>query len=162
MPSRWMTCPVVTTSDGVRRAKVGIYRDPGTPETPRLVKDSDGTETTVHLRNLYRYSASISSQRPGQVNSWCLCFVKGEDLSPLDADAEIDNLLEQDLTPNMLGETPRSLGWSASRVDRLKERLRDKSVSVDGVGMDTPLWQVVERVGQRVNPAFHPRRTWVR
>lgn len=163
MPSRWVDCPVMNDPDA-RRAKVGHFRDPGTPETLRTAPETGDTDTDtfVLLRNRYRYAACISSGRPGEVNDRCLVFVRGEDFAPLDADPEIINVLEQDLTPNMLADSPTRLGWDAARIARLRQRLVDRGVDVRGLTSDRPLWEHLQRLGRRVNPSFTPRGTFVR
>ena len=154
---RWVLCPVVesTWPDGtrVRVPKVSQMADPSRP--PILSRLDDGTSVLVPRR--VRFSTVISDGLPGQVNGWCLCLVRSADLTVLTADPEVIDALEgedYDDGDNRLATTPRLRGWSGAKLTRVRTRLDARGIDTSGLSADTPLWQILRRVGRRVPPHF--------
>lgn len=137
MAGRIYICPVVNFN---------IDGDVGRAPKPRIIIEPGRGKN-------YQYSAAIAG------GSWCLCYVKATDFSALDADPECTDLFEAlDLTPAMLDETPRSLGWSAAKQQRVRQRAIDVGVDVTGITADTTFEQILLRICRTVAPYFHPRR----
>lgn len=150
MPARLIYGPVVTETlpDGrtVRRPLVAVLADPGA--TGRV----------------YGHLSAISDGQPGAVNDWCLSLVVGSNLSALDADPELVNLLEEAGGTvagirAMLTSSPTQLGWSAARRNRMQNRMTAKGADLAGLTASSPLWQFLNRLGQVVRPGFDVR-TW--
>lgn len=141
---RWIVCPVIDESnpDGgtIRYPKIARMTDPGTGF-------------------FYRFSAALVDGKPR-----CVCFVRGRDFTPIDADAEcidpFENVNYED-ADNRLLATPASLGWTPARQTRLRNRLIAWGVDVTGITSDTPLWQVLRRVMQTIHPSCQPQGMWV-
>ena len=95
---------------------------------------------------------------------WCLCFVRGVDMSGLDADPEIIDVLETDYEDidGFLAATPNDLNWSPGKLNRVKNRLESKGVDFTGLTKDDPLWMWIQRAGEYVTPGFTPKGTWVK
>jgi hypothetical protein len=164
VPLRWFLCPVdnETAHDGTIRRWPRIARivDPSRPPTPGV--DALGNPTAIP--KTYRFVCAISDGQPGQVNNWCLCIVRSTDFAPLNAALDVNDLLEEAYEDgdNRLNATPNDLGWSAAKRVRVRDRLIAKGVDISGLTADSPLWRWLERVGQRIQPGWHPRGAWVR
>lgn len=148
MPIRWVVSPVVTAvetdEDGnvsppFRVAKVATLVDPGTGRR-------------------YRCSSAIDAA------NFALTFVRGVDMSAINADAQCIDLLEvvYEDEASILDATPTSLGWNAARLTRIRNRLIAKGVDVTGITATTPIRAIVERLGRAIHANFHAGGTWVR
>ena len=153
MGTRWVLCPVVTiqTDNGIYRApKVALFVDPGKP--PRSDVDEETGLAVSHGRG-YNRSSVIGAF------DWCVCYVRGSDWTPLDQDAEIVTLV-QDGEP--LDASPKSLGWTAQRLDQLKQTIDAKRGNVQALAQSSPLYEFIVALGQRIRPDFVTTRgTWV-
>lgn len=149
MPIRWVISPIVI-DQGVRRPKVATLVDPGRPPTG---VDDIG----VLIPHTYKHSSVCGAV-------WCLSFVRGVDLSVLDADQQCIHVFEQDYedSQGFLDQTPRSLGWTNARLNRIRDRLSSRGVDVTGLTADSPLWEIAQRLGRHLHGRFQPRGTWVR
>lgn len=84
--------------------------------------------------------------------TWVLCFVEGDDLSPMDADGQIIDILEQ-LTDGVFATRAELIAWMratpfASLASNVRNRIRNRlsNAGIDITGIDTDnLAQVVER-----------------
>lgn len=164
MPTRWVICPVVL-ENGVRRPKVATLVDPGIAPKQVAVIDDDGNpvldgrgeQTFRTVFKTYRHSSAIDTA------DWCLSFVRGVDLSALDADPEIFSVTDRDAedADKLLDRTPRELGWDADKLATRTSELTKRGAENIGVTLDTPLIEIVERLGKRHNPLFTAHGTWV-
>ena len=160
MPIRWVICPVIETVmlDGtpLRYPKVEAIRDAAYPEW----------QTTDDEGNLVTKFIGLGHSSVIELSNWCLSFVRGQDFSLLDADVQVINVFEagsdyEDID-SFLANTPRSLNWKTSKVNRIKDKLLNYGVDLTGITLDTPLWQILQRVGQRIRSDFPgPKGTWV-
>jgi len=166
MPCRWILCPVVSrfvAGHGTGRwplvadlVDVGRVPQPGT--------DDDGRPTL--LPKGFNLSAVISDGQPGEINNWCLCFVRYVDASTLDEQAAANpafvNVLERDYEDgdNFLARSPTTDGWSPQRVTRLKTIVNARG-SAGGLNASSPFWAWLARLGSVIRPGFEPRGTWV-
>lgn len=144
MPARLIYGPVVTNGDS-RWPKVAALADPG-----------------ATVGKVYGHVSAISDGQPGQVNDWCLSLVVGSNLSAVDADAELVNILEEAGGTvagirAMLLQSPNDLGWNAARRTRVQNRLTAKGADLTGLTANSPLWQFLNRLGQVVMPGFDIR-----
>lgn len=143
MPSRWVVNPVIF-HDGARKPKVATIPDPGRP--PEII---DG-DTVIRY---YRHSSSIGEMER------CLSYVVGADLSALDADPEITTVL--DGNDENLALTPYDKKWKADRFEKMEVLLWTHGADHRGIGPDTPLWVIVQRLGKQFHEHFTPKGTWV-
>jgi len=139
---RWVICPVVIASDGVRRAKVSTITDPGRP--PASTFDDDGL--LIVINKTYQHTSIISSGLVGEENTWCLCLVWGESMANLDLDVEVVNLLGKDFSTiaearAILDLTPRSQGWGVSQVNKTASILQVEGVDTVGLTIDSTFEQ---------------------
>ena len=164
MPARIVITPVAI-SEGprgsiIRVPLVSTIVDPGRP--PTETEDDDGNPITVP-KTLVHVSA-ISSGQPGERNEDCMSIVAGVDMSNLDAQANIVTLFESGTDRPLadlrrwLTNTPGGLGWSNARQNRLRNRLISYGADVAGLTGDTPLWQIVNRLGRVWEPTFDVRQ----
>lgn len=95
---------------------------------------------------------------------WCLCFVRGVDMTALDADLEIDDVLEHDYEDidDYLAETPNTLSWSDNKMDSFKGNFEVKGVDYSGLTKNDQLWAWLQRSGEYVMAGFTPKGTWVK
>lgn len=153
MPARWVICPVVLDR-GARKPKVSIIFDPGI--APYFTKDEDGN--SIMVRKTYHHSSCIDEA------DWCLSFVRGVDLSALDTDPEVINVLGHDHEDEdrLLAKTPRGLEWTPQKLKALKSLLENKNVDISDLNEDAPLWKAIAKLGQKIRPGFKPKGTWVK
>lgn len=106
----------------------------------------------------YGHSSAIGTE------NWCLSFVRGVDMLALDADAEIEDVLEHDYeeADNYLAETPNSLSWSDSKTNDFKGKFEVKGVDYSGLTKNDQLWAWLQRSGEYVMAGFTPKGTWVK
>lgn len=145
MAYRWVISPVVTISrpdtdggadDVFRAPKVSAHLEPGRGK-------------------YYQHSSAIDA------GNWCLSLVKADDFTPLDADPECIHLLEANfinLNHIDLNQTPRDLGWTNARLTRIKNRAAARGINTTGLTLDTPLWQILQRICQAIAAFFDARR----
>ncbi len=147
---RWVLSPVL--------AELGA--DGRTYRRAKLADKLDATRPGKTVK----YVAVISDGQPGQINGWCLCLVRAGSFAALDADAELDNALDLDYddAQPFLDNTPNTLGWNAAKMKRVRDRMTARGVDTTGLTMDTPLWQILARIGQAIQPGWSPSGTWVR
>ena len=156
---RWVISPVIIDGN-TRRAKVFTLPDLGRPPVTGL----DGEGFPITAQPTYIGSAAISDGAAGQVKVWCLCFVRGVDPASMNADPTIVNVLERDYddaVETLLNKTPRAEGWKQPKLTTLKSKLSAKGVVVADITLDTPFWEILQRLGRVVNFAFRPKGTWV-
>ena len=174
MPARVVICPVDVTVDdnGERRRtpRVGNIPDPGRPPVEVVVPsstDRDGNLVPgemVTVTPTYTFSAAISDGLPGQVNDTCLCLVAGVDMSGLDADPEVESLFETaddqllDEQRNWLANTPKTLGWKAGKLNKIKGKLNKEGVTTSDLTDDNPLHDYCNRVAAKYSPGWDIRR----
>lgn len=143
MPYGIYICPVVSYSipdpeggaaDVGRGPKVRVMTEPGRTKN-------------------YQYSAAID------VGDWCLLLVRAQNFAAIDADTSIINLFEGTVAEAkaFLSETPRSLGWSAARLNRIRQRIEALGISTAGLTMDSTIETILNRIGQQIDPGFQVR-----
>lgn len=165
MPARWVINPVVQVG-GAFVPKVSTLADPG-----RTVPDPKN----------YKHSSVIDPAL-----SWCLSYVVGTDLTPLDTDPDIEDLFEEDepqlMTPvrpppappsvvarrsshsSYLDSTPDSRGWDATKKDRVSQRMADRGADVGALTGSSPLHVCLRQLARAVFPQFPDKgafATWV-
>lgn len=158
MPIRWVICSVIEQDGGkVRLPLVATIPDPGIP--PEQGVDDDGNPIIVFPT--YAHSSVID------VGNWCLSFVRGVDMSGLDGNPDVINVFEPDSdfedVDGFLAKSPNELGWFLGKVKRIKRRLENKGADFTGLTMDSPLWEILKRIGMVIWPNFKgPKGTWVK
>lgn len=141
MPARLVICPVDVEvgADGVTRRtpRVSSIPDPGKPPFMCV------------------FSAALSDGLPGQENDFCFCLVAAIDLSAVDADSEVISLFEvgddQQLNSiqTWLTNTPKSLGWKAGKINKIKGKLNKRGVTTSDLSEDTALSEFANRIGRK-------------
>ena len=157
---RWFVCQVDSDAHG-RWPRLSRIVDPSRPAVPG--EDHAGNPTLQG--KFYRYVCVISDGKVGQVNAWCVCLVWSRgDFAPILAAAQIVDLFEQSFEDigNWLATTPKGLGWSNAKMIRIRDRLIARGVDVTGITPDTPLWRILWRIGQRIQPGWDPRNVMLR
>ena len=159
MAARIVIEPVVVTDSGTRMPLHATLVDPGRPAGDG--EDDDGNPITI-AKHLVGVSA-ISSGLSGERNHDTLSVVAGADLSNLDTAEGVVTLFEtgsdQPLAElrQWLTTTPNALGWSAAKRNRIITRLTNAGADITGITGDTPLWQIVNRLGDVWSPGFDVR-----
>jgi len=159
--TRWVISPVIAEimSDGRthRFPKLAEKEDLGRPRTISLDDPIPGESRLIIPR--FGWSAAISDGQPGQINDWCLCFVRGVDFSAIDTDIGISTLLE--LVPGLLDKTPDLENWPNRQFGQFRGKLVAKGVATSEVRRDRPLGQMLQVLGRIVQSQFSPRGTFV-
>jgi hypothetical protein len=154
MPARLIYGPVLNelSPDGriTRRPKVAAMLDSGATdrEYGHVSAISDGASVRSHFE---------SGTPLDPIDTWCVSLVVGSNLSALDADAELINILEEaggtvSGIRTMLTSSPNQLGWSTAKRNRVQNRLTAKGASLTGLTANSPLWQFLNRLCQVVMP----------
>src|SRR3990167_736331 len=156
MPSRWVLCPVVMiqpvdavgtpTGSSYRAPKFRLYQDPGKPLLSGIDEESG---VPFSHRKSYTHSSVIDTP------TVCVSMVRGVDFSPLDADADIVTLADDDIP---LDRTLRSAGWTQSRFTKILTRLRQLGGDETDLTLDSPLFRLIVRLGQRIRTDFNNTR----
>lgn len=145
MPTRWVINPVVVI-EKIRKPKVSTIADPGIPPVP-LPEGGFGNKT-------YKHSSAISGE------DWALSFVRGVDMSALDADPEIITVLDSD--DENLNLSLGDRGWNVSRLEKLQALMTSKNILLTGLTINMPAWEWLTRIGQKHFPSFKTKGTWVK
>lgn len=151
MPVRWTISSVaeraIDMGDSVEMVvcpKEHVYLDPGraTPECP----------------NGKRYIRVSLYHTDRRQRTWALNIIRGVDFTPLDNDPEVINLFETefDSISGTLDMTPSQLGWSASRLQRIRNRLAARGGDATGLNANAPIRLWLTRVGKLLDPNFNP------
>lgn len=138
MGYRWVLCPVVLYKGGPGKVpKPFTLVDPGREPAP-------GGEPKT-----YRVAGPL---HPGK--AWTFTFVRFVDSTNLDADPSIVTLLEQDQADgdNLLAKTVAELGWSNAKLNRIKNRLVAKGVTIPANVKQIPLWKILRELGRKIDP----------
>jgi hypothetical protein len=155
MAARLIVNPVVVLGD-TRMPLCATLEDPGRPSSDI---DDDGNPVPSRLVHV----SAISSGLPGERNGDCLSLCAGVDMTNLDAAAGVTNLFESGSDQPLadlrtwLTSTPTSLGWNAAKRNRVVARLTAVGADTAGLTASTPLWQIVNRLGQVWSPTWDVR-----
>jgi hypothetical protein len=150
MPYRWLTCPfgeyTIGTGEDAETlfcAKVRTLIDPGKGK-------------------YYSHLPVLDIVRANR--TWTVCLVHGVSWTPINADPEISNLFSNLVSSdfeiadgNLIAfhlQQPNQLGWSTARLNRIRQRIIDREVDVTGLTASSPIWRWLERIGQKLDPAF--------
>lgn len=101
-------------------------------------------------------------------NNRVVSFVRGVDLSTLDADGEVINLLERDYEDedDLLNSTPKLDGWKQGRINSSINRLQNTfGVDMTGIDGDTPFHEWLDRILAAIDnpvPGGHSRKMFAR
>lgn len=143
MPCRYVISPVVIGADGVRRPKVETLSDPG--------------------RGIgYDTANAIGGGLQGEVNDWALSFVRGVDLTPLDADPDIVDVLDigdiADADIAALLDKSATLALNPAKRTRLRTTLEDHGADLKGLTDDHPVADWLGRIVERFAPGADARQ----
>jgi hypothetical protein len=144
MPLRWFICPMDESHVGDHHGRW--------PRISRMVDPGTGLA--------YGCAATASSGLRGEDNSWALCLVSGQDFAPLYADQQIQDVLGEEYyaEDGLLDEPPEKRGWSQQRLSGLRGLLSKKGAAHHVLSERDPLWRWLQRLGQRLSPAYDPRK----
>lgn len=150
MPVRLVIQPVVFVSDA-RRPLSETLADPGRPAVQVLLDD----RTLVVVPKALVHTSAISDGSPGQRNEDCLSLVAGVSLAKLDTAPGVTTLFEtgsdQTLSNKsawLINNTPDSLNWNAAKRARVLGQLTKLGVDIVGLGGNTPLYLIANRLGK--------------
>jgi hypothetical protein len=145
MPWRWVVSPFGSftfdygdSTETKMVAKVATLKDPT-------------TGSYYQVRPVMNVDASN--------RTWALCLVQGVNLSAIDADSQIINLFEGDVTTSpsvFLDMTPTQLGWNAARLNRIRNTITAQGGNITGLTSTTPIRTWLTRLGQTLDPNFNP------
>ncbi len=134
-----------------------VLKDYTSDDYPYLYFRADDLGLTGAFKT-YGHSSAIGAE------NWCLSFVRGVNMAALDADLEVDDVLEHDYedADGYLANTPNSLSWSDSKTNNFKGQFEVKGVDYTGLTKDDQLWAWLQRSGEYVMKGFTPMGTWVK
>lgn len=94
---------------------------------------------------------------------FCLVQCIAHDLSEVEKDAEIDETLEEKYDhaqhPTFLDLTPVDQAWDVAKMTRVGNALQTKRGEQHAdIKNTTPLWRLLQVVGEKFNPNFDPRK----
>ena len=145
MPTCWVLNPVVLV-DGVRVPKVRTIVDSGKQE--QVVKDDDGNNVTV--KPTFSHSSAIHTA------NFAISFVRGVDFTNIKNDVDCICLLEED---ESLDNTPNTS--TKSTKNSLLTEMDKKSIAYGDLDDDSPWWEYLQKLMQKIKPEFRPKGTWV-
>ena len=174
----------------LRRPKASLIADPGRPANPKMklnpvtgdlepVLDESGDP--VMIPKAVTHSSVLSNGQPSPLftlaspplveaddDKWCLSLCAAVDFSELEADVEIEDVLDEVYPhgehPIFLNNTPRMRNWNAARIDKLKRVMSERGkVPSDVIEAKmtehTPFKDALFEIGRRINPTFDATQT---
>ena len=161
MMIRWVITPVdeQLQPSGIlsRWPRVSRIEDPGRPLEDLL---DDSGAVIGQRRPYYSHVSAVSD-----IEDWAVSLVYGVDMTGLDGDPQIINLLEsdyEDLSRELiLSQRVEDLGYSNERLQRIRTRLEDKGVDTSGYSRQTRIVKIVRDLGRVLNVNYDPLKEFI-